>query len=44
MQGERTKSVKPHSASILDMSLDETGDFIATASMDGKIALRYLCC
>ncbi|EKM55080.1 uncharacterized protein PHACADRAFT_142974 [Phanerochaete carnosa HHB-10118-sp] len=42
MQGERTKSVKPHSASILDMSLDETGDFIATASMDGQVVIYSL--
>ncbi|EKM60081.1 uncharacterized protein PHACADRAFT_206282 [Phanerochaete carnosa HHB-10118-sp] len=42
MQGERTKSVKPHSASILDISLDETGDFIATASMDGQVVIYSL--
>lgn len=42
MHGERTKSVKPHSASILDMSLDETGDFIATASMDGQVVVYSL--
>ncbi|GJE87282.1 vacuolar assembling protein VPS41 [Phanerochaete sordida] len=42
MHGERTKSVKPHSASILDMSLDETGDFIATASMDGQVVIYSL--
>ena len=42
MQGERIKSVKPHSASILDISLDETGDFVATASMDGEQPPRTL--
>lgn len=39
LHGERLKSIKPHSASILDVSLDETGDFIATASMDGESIL-----
>ncbi|KIP02254.1 hypothetical protein PHLGIDRAFT_130843 [Phlebiopsis gigantea 11061_1 CR5-6] len=42
MQGERIKSVKPHSASILDISLDETGDFVATASMDGQVVIYSL--
>ncbi|KAI0796406.1 hypothetical protein BC629DRAFT_1592628 [Irpex lacteus] len=36
LKGERLRSVKPqaHSASIINISVDETGDFIATASID----------
>ena len=36
LTGKRIKSYKPHLASIVDIEFDETGDFIATASIDGK--------
>ena len=36
LTGERVKSVKPHSASITDICVDETADFIGTASLDGE--------
>lgn len=36
LSGERLKSVKPHSASIIDICLDDTADFIGTASLDGE--------
>lgn len=42
MEGERVKSVKPHSASIIDISLDETADFIATASLDGECTFLWI--
>lgn len=35
MTGNPIKSYKPHMASVVDISLDETADFVATASMDG---------
>ncbi|KAI0345141.1 vacuolar protein sorting-associated protein 41 [Trametopsis cervina] len=42
LQGERIKSVKPHTASITDICVDETADFIATASLDGQITIYSL--
>lgn len=36
LSGKRMKSYKPHLASITDLSMDNTGDFIATASLDGE--------
>ncbi len=38
LAGEVVKSVKPHSASIIDICMDETADFIGTASIDGESA------
>lgn len=35
LTGTRIKSYKPHMASIVDISLDSTADFVATASIDG---------
>lgn len=35
MKGTRIKSRRPHSATINDISIDSTGEFVATASMDG---------
>jgi hypothetical protein len=35
LAGKRLKSYKPHMASIVDISMDATGDFVATASIDG---------
>lgn len=37
LTGKRIKSYKPHLASIVDIEFDETGDFIATASIDGEL-------
>ena len=34
--GERVKSYRPHSASIIDMCFDTTGEFVGTASIDGN--------
>ncbi|RXW18809.1 hypothetical protein EST38_g7044 [Candolleomyces aberdarensis] len=42
LTGKRIKSYKPHLASIVDIEFDETGDFIATASIDGQIYVRSL--
>ncbi|TCD63875.1 Vacuolar protein sorting-associated protein 41 [Steccherinum ochraceum] len=42
MSGQRIKSVKPHSASIIDICTDETSDFIATASMDGQVVIHSM--
>ncbi len=35
LTGKRIKSFKHHMASIVDVSLDGTADFVATASIDG---------
>jgi vacuolar protein sorting-associated protein 41 len=35
LTGKRIKSYKPHLASVVDISLDATADFVATASIDG---------
>ncbi|KAH8092455.1 hypothetical protein BXZ70DRAFT_950969 [Cristinia sonorae] len=42
LTGQRIKSVKPHSASIIDICTDETSDFIATASMDGQVVIHSI--
>ncbi|CDO75230.1 hypothetical protein BN946_scf184895.g10 [Trametes cinnabarina] len=34
LSGQHIKSLRAHSASVLDISIDLTGDFIATASID----------
>jgi len=36
LTGKRTKTFKPHTASVVDMCFDTTADFVATASMDGE--------
>ena len=36
--GNRVQSYRPHSASINEMCIDTTGDFVATASVDGMLA------
>lgn len=36
LTGKRIKSYKPHLASVVDISMDETADFVSTASIDGK--------
>ena len=40
--GKRIKSYKPHLASVVDISLDATADFVATASIDGRFS--FYCC
>ncbi|PFH49000.1 hypothetical protein AMATHDRAFT_76446 [Amanita thiersii Skay4041] len=42
LAGTRLKSYKPHMASIVDISVDVTGDFIATASIDGQVVIRSM--
>ncbi|KIY68424.1 vacuolar assembling protein VPS41 [Cylindrobasidium torrendii FP15055 ss-10] len=42
MSGTRLKSYKPHQASVLDLCVDATGDWIATASMDGQVVILSL--
>ncbi|KAJ8487764.1 hypothetical protein ONZ45_g14207 [Pleurotus djamor] len=42
LTGTRIKSYKPHMASIVDITLDSTGEFVATASMDGQVVIRSL--
>ena len=45
--GKRIKSYKPHLASVVDISLDATADFVATASIDGGyffIFCYFSCC
>lgn len=42
LSGTRIKSYKSHQASILDICVDETGEFIATASMDGQVIIISL--
>ncbi|KAG6848459.1 hypothetical protein H0H93_016808, partial [Arthromyces matolae] len=42
LSGKRIKSFKPHLASVIDIAMDETGDFVATASMDGQVSVRSL--
>ena len=34
--GERVKSYRPHSASVLDLCFDTDADFVASASIDGS--------
>jgi hypothetical protein len=49
LTGKRMKSYKPHMASVIDISLDATADFVASASIDGlQLSLSdfqnlYLC-
>ena len=39
--GNRIQSYRPHSASINDICIDTTSDFVGTASVDGM--LRLVC-
>ncbi|KAH9928463.1 vacuolar protein sorting-associated protein 41, partial [Epithele typhae] len=39
LAGQLVKSFAAHTASIMDISLDITGDWIATASIDGQVAV-----
>ena len=40
--GKRIKSYRPHSASITDICIDSTSEFIASSSIDGKLILNAL--
>ena len=40
--GKRIKSYKPHLAFVVDISLDATADFVATASIDGGYFLKFI--
>ncbi|KAF9476712.1 vacuolar protein sorting-associated protein 41 [Pholiota conissans] len=42
LTGKRIKSYKPHLASVVDISLDATADFVATASIDGQVVVHSL--
>ncbi|KAH9848839.1 vacuolar protein sorting-associated protein 41 [Lenzites betulinus] len=42
LSGQHIKSFPAHSASVSDISVDLTGDFIATASIDGQVAVHSL--
>ncbi|KAF8638098.1 hypothetical protein AX17_002459 [Amanita inopinata Kibby_2008] len=42
LSGKRLKSYKRHTASIVDICLDATGDFVATASIDGQVTILSL--
>ncbi|KAF4619821.1 hypothetical protein D9613_004777 [Agrocybe pediades] len=42
LSGNRIKSYKPHLASVVDISLDATADFVATASIDGQVVVHSL--
>jgi hypothetical protein len=42
LSGKRVKSYKPHLASITDISLDASADWVATASMDGEYSVHIL--
>ncbi|TFK29012.1 hypothetical protein FA15DRAFT_678099 [Coprinopsis marcescibilis] len=42
VSGKRLKSYKPHLASIVDIEFDETGEWIATASIDGQVFVRSI--
>ncbi|KAJ3800866.1 vacuolar assembling protein VPS41 [Lentinula aff. detonsa] len=42
LSGGIIKSNKPHQASVVDICIDETGDFIATASIDGQVIIKSL--
>ncbi|KAJ7638224.1 vacuolar assembling protein VPS41 [Roridomyces roridus] len=38
--GNRKKSYKPHMASVIDICMDETAEFVATASIDGQVVIQ----
>ncbi|KAJ7195868.1 vacuolar assembling protein VPS41 [Mycena rebaudengoi] len=40
LTGNRIKSYKPHMASIVDICMDETAEYVATASIDGQIVIH----
>ncbi|KAG6330412.1 hypothetical protein ID866_8678 [Astraeus odoratus] len=42
LTGKRVKSFKPHQASVSDMEMDSTADFVATSSIDGQVVVQSL--
>ncbi|KAJ4482441.1 hypothetical protein J3R30DRAFT_3854844, partial [Lentinula aciculospora] len=42
LSGGRIKSYKSHQASVVDICVDETSEFIATASIDGQVIIVSL--
>ncbi|PPQ94822.1 hypothetical protein CVT25_007459 [Psilocybe cyanescens] len=42
LTGKRIKSYKPHLASVVDISMDATADFVATASIDGQVVVHSI--
>ncbi|KAJ7149078.1 hypothetical protein C8R43DRAFT_925340 [Mycena crocata] len=40
LTGNRIKSYKPHMASVIDIAMDETAEYIATASIDGQVVIH----
>ncbi|KAI0265207.1 vacuolar assembling protein VPS41 [Gloeopeniophorella convolvens] len=42
LTGQRIRSFKPHTASVIDICFDSTADFIGTASMDGQVFVHSL--
>ncbi|CEH19382.1 Vacuolar assembly/sorting protein VPS41 [Ceraceosorus bombacis] len=41
-QGNRIKTFRSHSASVLDTQIDESSEFVASAGMDGIVCIRSL--
>ncbi|KAG6812138.1 hypothetical protein H0H92_004137 [Tricholoma furcatifolium] len=42
LDGKRIKSYKPHLASVTDIAIDATAEFVATASLDGQVVVRSM--
>ncbi|EJD01725.1 vacuolar assembling protein VPS41 [Fomitiporia mediterranea MF3/22] len=40
--GQRIKSYRPHSASVIDICFDSAAEFVATASIDGQVVIHSL--
>ncbi|KAJ6544053.1 hypothetical protein B0H19DRAFT_956201 [Mycena capillaripes] len=40
LAGNKVKAYKPHMASIIDIAMDETAEYVATASMDGQVVIH----
>lgn len=41
-QGNRIKHFRSHTASVLDLAIDDTDEFVASAGMDGLVAIHSL--
>ncbi|KDQ15510.1 hypothetical protein BOTBODRAFT_31824 [Botryobasidium botryosum FD-172 SS1] len=41
-QGNKIQSYRPHAATVNAIDVDATGDFVATASVDGKVIIHSL--
>ncbi|KAJ7731006.1 hypothetical protein DFH07DRAFT_157899 [Mycena maculata] len=40
LTGNRIKSYKPHMASVIDIAMDETAEYVGTASIDGQVVIH----